>query len=70
MSTEATLLKDTVENFGFALIFSCTVEESKASQEICINLFCTVSFLLVLESCRVEKFDKNTVWIFEIFPCW
>ena len=70
VSIKATLLKDTVENFSFVLILSCTVEESITSQEICIDLVCTVAFLLVLESCRAEKFDKNTVWVLEVFPCW
>ena len=70
MSIKATLLKDTVENFSFVLILSCTIEESITSQEICIDLVCTVAFLLVLESCRAEKFDKNTVWVLEVFPCW
>ena len=31
VSIKATFLKDSVENFGFVLIFSCTVEESIAS---------------------------------------
>lgn len=31
VSIKATLLKDSVENFSFVLIFTCTIEESKAS---------------------------------------